>query len=316
MKKYLLIFGTILFCPLLKGQKIDFSSNKKPLIDTTVRSKGLLGGKLSTGLEGNLDQLKKSKEELKKFKTESQGVLNDLGIHQIGKSISKGIKKKLTPKDEFEGVKIEKRIFTYGSGNRATTEDVSVIKYVEDEKVSPYLQEVWWFDVTQNRIVNTPLKDAKNPQICHGPYKKYVNQELVEEGFFYQGGKHGRWEKYGPENTLEDKAHYRYGFPSESKITYYDADQKKIKEVIPVVFGKIRGQYLSFFPNGLLAMEGKLDDSVRIGRWREYHEKGAAGRLKKEWRYGKDKFDNFEPVLIQERDAQAKIIYQNPERFE
>jgi hypothetical protein len=47
MKKYLLIFGTILFCPLLKGQKIDFSSNKKPLIDTTVRSKGLLGGKLS-----------------------------------------------------------------------------------------------------------------------------------------------------------------------------------------------------------------------------------------------------------------------------
>jgi len=32
--------------------------------------------------------------------------------------------------------------------------------------------------------------------------------------------------------------------------------------------------------------------------------------LKKEWRYRKDKFDNQEPVLIQERDAQGKIIYQ------
>lgn len=316
MQKYLPILLSLFICPFLHGQKIDFSSNKKPLIDTSVHAKGLFGGKLSTGLEGSVDKLKKSKEEFSKLKSDSQGVLEELGIHQLGKSISKNIKKRLTPKDEYEDVKIERRLLTYGTGNRATVEEVGVIKYVEDEKVSPYLQEVWWYDASQNRIVNTPLKDAKNPQICHGPYKKFVNQELVEEGFFYQGGKHGRWESYGPDFSLEDKKIYKNGFPAESKITYFDSEKKKIKEVIPYLHGKVRGQYLAFFQNGLLAMEGKLDDSVRVGRWREFHEKGAAGRLKKEWRYGKDKFDIFEPVLIQERDTQAKIIYQNPERYE
>ena len=316
MLKNGLLFILVCLCSNLLGQKMDFTSNKKPLIDTTVHTKGLFGGRLSTGLEGTGEKIKKTKEDLNKIKSDGQDILNELGIHQIGKSISKNIKKKLAPKDEYQGVKTEKRIAQYGSGNRTTVEEVNVIKYVEDEKISPYLQEIWWFDQSQNRIVNTPIKDAKNPLICHGPYRKFVNQVLVEEGFFYQGGKDARWEKYGTDFELEDKSVYKKGFPAESSISYYDADQKKIKEIIPIVYGKVRGQYLSFFPNGLLAMEGKLDDSVRVGRWREYHEKGASGRLKKEWRYGKDKFDNFEPVLMQERDAQAKIIYQNPEKYD
>jgi len=300
----------------IQAQKIDFSSNKKPLIDTTVHSKGLLGGRLSTGLEGTGEKVKKAKEDFNKIKNDSQDILNDLGIHRVGKSISRNIKKKFQPKDEYEGIKTINRISTYGSGNRATVEEVAVIKYVEDEKVSGYLQEIWWFDTQQNRIVNTPLKDAKNPLICHGPYRKFVNQVLVEEGFFYQGGKDGRWEKYGTENELLDKISYQKGFPKESTINYYDAEKQKIKEVIPRVYGKVRGQYLSFFPNGLLAEEGKLDDSVKVGRWREFHEKGASGRLKKEWRFGKDKFEDFKPVLIQERDNQAKVIYQNPDKWD
>jgi len=300
----------------IQAQKIDFSSNKKPLIDTTVHSKGLLGGRLSTGLEGTGEKVKKAKDDFNKIKNDSQDILNDLGIHRVGKSISRNIKKKFQPKDEYEGIKTINRISTYGSGNRATVEEVAVIKYVEDEKVSVYLQEIWWFDTQQNRIVNTPLKDAKNPLICHGPYRKFVNQVLVEEGFFYQGGKDGRWEKYGTENELLDKISYQKGFPKESTINYYDAEKQKIKEVIPRVYGKVRGQYLSFFPNGLLAEEGKLDDSVKVGRWREFHEKGASGRLKKEWRFGKDKFEDFKPVLIQERDNQAKVIYQNPDKWD
>lgn len=300
----------------IQAQKIDFSSNKKPLIDTTVHSKGLLGGRLSTGLEGTGEKVKKAKDDFNKIKNDSQDILNDLGIHRVGKSISRNIKKKFQPKDEYEGIKTINRISTYGSGNRATVEEVAVIKYVEDEKVSGYLQEIWWFDTQQNRIVNTPLRDAKNPLICHGPYRKFVNQVLVEEGFFYQGGKDGRWEKYGTENELLDKISYQKGFPKESTINYYDAEKQKIKEVIPRVYGKVRGQYLSFFPNGLLAEEGKLDDSVKVGRWREFHEKGASGRLKKEWRFGKDKFEDFKPVLIQERDNQAKVIYQNPDKWD
>ena len=56
-----------------------------------------------------------------------------------------------------------------------------------------------------------------------------------------------------------------------------------------------------------------MDDSVKVGRWREYHEFGSGGRLKKEWRFGKDKFDPTEPMLIQERDQQSKVIFQAKE---
>jgi hypothetical protein len=59
-----------------------------------------------------------------------------------------------------------------------------------------------------------------------------------------------------------------------------------------------------------LKEDGRLDDSVKVGRWREYHEVGSGGRLKKEWKFGKDKFDTTEPELIQERDQQSKVIYQ------
>jgi len=73
---------------------------------------------------------------------------------------------------------------------------------------------------------------------------------------------------------------------------------------------------LSFYLSGNLKEDGKLDDSVRIGRWREFYEFGAGGRLKKEWRYGIDKFDASEPILMVERDSQGKIIYQNNQKFD
>ena len=50
-----------------------------------------------------------------------------------------------------------------------------------------------------------------------------------------------------------------------------------------------------------------------MGIWREYHEVGAGGRLKKEWKYRADKFDTVDPILIQERDQQSKIIFQTKE---
>ena len=124
------------------------------------------------------------------------------------------------------------------------------------------------------------------------------------------GAKDGRWETYGPDGELINKQYFRRGFPVESKVSYYDAEQKKIQEITPIVFGKVRGQYRAFYASGNVKEEGMLDDSVRVGRWREYYEFGNGGRLKKEWRYGKDKFDVQEPVLVQERDAQGKIIYQ------
>lgn len=292
-----------------QGQNNSLQTSKKPTMDSSQKNK--------SSLQRISDLGGKTKDESANWKKESKAILSELGIENIGSKLKNSPKKKkVEVKDEYLGIKTERRIGTYGSGNRATLEELNVVKYVEDEAVSPYSQEIWWYDPAQSRVVNSPIKDSKNAQICHGPYRKFVHENLVEEGHFFMGVKDGRWENYGQEFELENKQYYKKGFPAESIISYYDKEQKKIKEVIPKTYGKIAGQFLSFYPNGLLKEEGKLDDSVKVGRWREYHEKGSGGRLKKEWRYGKDKFDNFTPVLVQERDNQAKIIFQSTQKFD
>lgn len=311
---YILLFwlvGSIAY-----GQNNAITSNKKPVIDTTVKSKGILGGRLSTGLEGSVDKIKQESADWKK---ESRAFIEELGIKDIGVKASiasRKIKKKLVAKDEYANIKTDRRLGQYGSGNRSTVEEINVVKFVEDESLSTYAQEIWWFDPNQSRIVNSSIKDNKTAQICHGPFKKIVNNVIVEQGFFYMGTKDGRWETFGPENELEAKVYYERGFLAGSIITYHDDAKKKIKQVVPNFYGKTRGNYFSFYPSSNLKEDGKFDDSIRIGRWREYYEFGTGGRLKKEWRYGKDKFDASEPILMVERDSQGKIIYQNNQKFD
>lgn len=298
------------------GQNNALFSNKKPVIDTTVKSKGIFGGRLSTGLENNLDKIKQESADWKK---ESTAFINELGIKDIGikaSLASRNIKKKLAPKDEYANIKTERRLGQYGSGNRSTVEELNVVKFVEDEALSPYSQEIWWFDPNQSRIINSSIKDNKTAQICHGPYKKLVNNVIVEQGFFYMGTKDARWESFGPENELENKVYYNKGFLAGSIITYYDETKKKIREIVPNFYGKTSGTFLAFYPSGNLKEDGKLDDSIRVGRWREFYEFGTGGRLKKEWRNGQDKFDLSEPILIVERDPQGKIIFLNTQKFD
>lgn len=285
-------------CSLSEAQDKSIFSSNKPLTDTTKKSSGLFGGRLGTGLEQGL-------ESAKTLKNESQAIWEDVSLK--ASMAARRLKKKVQLKDAYEGTKTERRIGSYGTGGRATIEEFSVVKYVEDESVSPYVQEVWWYDPGQSRIVNTPLKENQRAQICHGSYKKIINEVLVEEGYFYMGAKNDRWEAYDSEGVLLTKNYFNRGFPAGSEISYFDAAKLKIKEVIPFVYGKSTGQYLLFYPSGNLAFEGKLDEGVRVGRWREFYEFGSGGRLKKEMRYGKDKFEDIEPVVVQERDEKGKI---------
>lgn len=306
-RKGFLIAVCILAYFNLSAQNKAIYSIKKPKTDSTTKAKGFLGGRLDTGIANQLTDLQKKSSE-------AEEIISDLGMKNMGikaSMLARRLKKKPILKDIYEQIKTERRAGNYGSGTRATIEEINVVKYVEDEALNPYVQEIWWFDLAQSRIVNASLKENKTAQICHGPFARYVNERLVEQGFFYMGAKDGRWETYDADGNLIDKQYYTRGFSAASTISYYDVDKKKIKEVIPIVYGKIRGQYLFFYPGGNLKEEGKLDDDVRVGRWREYHEFGSGGRLKKEWRYGKDKFDAAEPVLLQERDDKAKIIFQD-----
>jgi hypothetical protein len=303
----LIFYLFVSICFHTEAQDKSIFSTTKPVTDTTKKVGGLFGGRLSTGLEQGL-------ESAKNIKNESQAIWEDVSIK--ASMTARRLKKKVLPKDEYEGTKTERRVGNYGNGGRATLEEFNVVKYVEDEAVSRYVQEIWWYDPEQSRIVNTPLKENQRAQICHGPYRKIVNQLVVEEGNFYMGAKDGRWETYDSEGILLTKIYFDRGFPAGSNISYFDAAKLKIKEVIPFVYGKSTGQYLLFYPSGNLALEGKLDEGVRIGRWREFYEFGTGGRLKKELRYGKDKFEEIEPIIVQERDEKGKITSQTKTKFD
>ena len=161
------------------GQSNAIKSNKKPIIDTTVKSKGILGGRLSTGLENSLEKVKQESADWKK---ESRAFIEELGIKDIGVKASiatRKIKKKLVDKDEYANIKTDRRLGQYGNGNRSTVEEINVVKFVEDESLSPYAQEIWWFDPNQSRILNSSIKDNKTAQICHGPFRKIVNNVTI-----------------------------------------------------------------------------------------------------------------------------------------
>ncbi|MFM6913469.1 MAG: hypothetical protein ACKOUQ_01020, partial [Aquirufa sp.] len=88
-----------LFCLFLclnlnvQAQNRPITKNK-PLIDTSVHEKGLLNGRLSTGLESKA-------AEAKKFKEDSKAFIQSLGVKDLGKKIVKTAKKKLQPRDEY-----------------------------------------------------------------------------------------------------------------------------------------------------------------------------------------------------------------------
>lgn len=293
------------------SQAIDstiFTTDKKPLLDPAAKKKGLLGGRVSTS---GVPDIKETKEKADKFKTET---LPELGLKV--KKAKATAKEFLKNKNEYEGLKMEKRIATFGNGNRQTTEEFHVLN--DEAEISMYFREIRWFDFQMQRTSTNTIKNLEEAAILHGPYKRFVADELVEEGFFYLGTKHGRWERYGKEfdndYVLLDKQYFIKGNPAESEITYYDAEKTKIKEVIPKNYGKITGNYFAYYPTGNLKTEGQFDDSVKVGKWIDYYEFGTSGKRKKEVMYQKDKYSiGFETFVIREYDSKAQLIFENKE---
>lgn len=282
---------------------------EKPLIDTTVSKRKII--KIDEGTEKLMNKANKYAENKNSLKQDlsAQGdeYLKKLGLNTSKTSrrrIKSKVKNKLESKNQFLGIKIQERIGSYGSGTRETIEKVHVVKYLEDEKINPYLQFVYCYDADRAQILYLPVDEAKKYLLCHGPYEKYINKVLIEKGEFNMGGKEGRWEEFDRKYTLVNKAYYKNGFPEESKISYYDEKETIIKEIIPIQFGKMTGTYYSFYESGNLQMTGEIEDGIRIGRWLEYYEFGRNGKLKREWKYGEDKFDESEPILVQEREQQ------------
>ena len=211
-------------------------------------------------------------------------------------------------KVQYEGIPMESMEVRFGSGDRATLESFHVLK--ESKPLNPYVRatETRWYDKKSRRLTSALIKDKEQALLLHGSYKKYSGENLIEEGFYYQGVKDGRWVKYDTKFNLVDKTVWDRGFPAESRITYYDSAHSQIKEVVPVTFGKIEGEFLQFYKEGQLMASGKYSDGQKVGRWVEYYQ--FRRQRKKEIQYPKSSWEeDFEPFVLREWDDKGKLLY-------
>ena len=243
------------------------------------------------------------------------GIMPDLGLKmkQLKKLKADKKTKSKTSKTEYEGLSMLKAYTKIGSGDRTIVEEFYILKDNDAAKPLPYVREVFKYYQRSGRVTSSIIKDEDKGLLLHGPYKRYQNGELVEEGHYYAGMKDGRWERYDANFTLLDKTNWQRGVPAESKLTYYDSTRRKIKEIIPVEYGKVKGTYFAFHENGLLAEEGKYDNGVKVGRWTEFYPINPSGRRmrRKLTQYASDQWDTaFEPYTISEWDEKGKITYE------
>ncbi|SEJ58220.1 hypothetical protein SAMN04487995_5444 [Dyadobacter koreensis] len=208
----------------------------------------------------------------------------------------------------YKGVPMMAMDIRYGSGDRTTLETFHVLK--EPKPLNNYARstETRWYDTKGKKLSSAIIKEKEKSLLLHGSYKKYVGENLIEEGFYYMGVKDGRWVKYDTKFNLVDKAVWDNGFPAESRISYYDSAHTKVKEVVPVMFGETTGEFLQFYDEGQLMTSGKFDHGKKVGRWVEYYQ--YRRQRKKEIQYPKTSWDEeFDPFVLREWDEKGKLLY-------
>ena len=219
-------------------------------------------------------------------------------------------KKKKYSKRYFLGQKVKRGFIKSGRGSRETLETFSYLE--EYQAPNPYAPLKYLYDVKKRKLYRTSNDevDKDRYKVLHGPYEKKVDGQVVEEGYFYVGTKHLRWEKYkaDEESTLVDKHHYDKGFVRDAVVSYY-GDTKKIKEVIPYEYGEVQGTYYRFYENGQVQWSGQYAKGRKVGVWINYYD--FRGRRHYEYQYPETAYDApFEPYLLKEYDRHNTLIYE------
>jgi hypothetical protein len=291
----------------------DKSAKKAPLskADSLQKKLGDLGFEADAGAGVSLG-LPGGKGRTQTLSSLVGETIPDLGLKVKefkNRRSEKKIKKKAAKlaKVEYKGIPMEERSVKYGSGDRANIEIFHVLKDVQP--LNPYvrLAQTRWYDVKKKILSSSLIKEKENARLLHGPYKKYVSGYLVEEGHYYMGTLDGRWVRYDRNYTLLDKHLWDKGFPAESQITYYDEAQTKVKEVIPIQYGVVEGEYLAFYDGGQLKETGKYEKGRKIGRWFEYYQYRA--QRKTETQHAKTPWEDDEPFLVKEWDEKGTLLF-------
>jgi antitoxin component YwqK of YwqJK toxin-antitoxin module len=256
-----------------------------------------------------MSSLKKQKDDY------VAGIMPDLGlkVKQLKKLKADRKSKSKLSKTEYEGLSMVKAYTKFGSGDKTIVEEFYVLRDNDAAKPLPYVRDIVRYYQRSGRVTSSIVRNEGDGLLLHGPYKRYQNGDLMEEGYYYAGMKDGRWEKYDANFMLLDKTSWHQGVPAESRLAYYDSTHRKIKEVMPMEYGKMNGTYMSFHENGLLAEEGKYDNGVKIGRWTEFYPINPGGRRmrRKLMQYPANQWNTeFDPYTITEWDQKGKVTYQ------
>jgi len=221
------------------------------------------------------------------------------------------LKKKKVKRNVYYDKKTRRSFTKKGFGGSTVLEEFSVLKVYEDPL--PYVRDIYWFDFRKRKIIKSRKINKDNAGILHGPYTKKIGDQIVEQGIFYMGTKHGRWTKWNKHNILQTKEKYYKGWPKESLVAYHNKEEKKLKEIIPIHFGEKEGNYYAFHQSGNLAARGEYRFDHKVGTWREYYDQ--LNRRKREISYPKDPFDDkFVPFIAREWDKQGKLIYERKKK--
>lgn len=219
--------------------------------------------------------------------------------------------KKKWKKRVFYGLKTRKQHTIKEVGRRVTRELFFVLK--DYKKPNPYVEDIHWYDPETEEVKSRPInrrEEAARAQILHGPYKKKINGEVVKSGIFYKGMKHGRWVKYNYQKELVEKEKWNKGWPKYADISYYDASQQKIKEVMPYKYeehGELTGDYYYFYENGNKKIEGQYKYGTKIGVWKYYY---ASKRRWKQVKYPKDPFaKDTAGTVIRKWNKKGNMVY-------
>ena len=214
-------------------------------------------------------------------------------------------KKKKKKKNVFFGIKTRKGFTRTQKGRDILWEQFHVLKQYEGPP--EYAREFYWYD-TKKKVIKKSLRvNERYALVLHGPYKKTLGEQIIEEGWFYKGMKHRRWVRFNRHDILQEKAYWWKGWPQESRLAYYDFQKTVLKEVIPVHFGERNGDYWAFHQDGNIAVRGEYKFDHRVGKWQEFYD---GRRLKREVIYAEDPFDfEFTPYILKEWDRNGKLIY-------
>jgi antitoxin component YwqK of YwqJK toxin-antitoxin module len=220
------------------------------------------------------------------------------------------IPKKKRKKNVFYDLKTRKAFAKSGYGQNEKIEIFHILK--EWQEPDPYVRDIYWYEFKSKSVKKGGQPTPDKGMLLHGPYRVEKDGEIIEKGIFYKGTKHGRWITYRKMYdymALDTKEKYIKGWPKESKITYYDRKATKLKEVIPVEYGKKEGNYYLFFPTGEIAVRGEFQYDEKVGTWTEYYQQRQ--RRKKQIQYAPDPWaKSFDPFIAQEWDKEGKLIYE------